>query len=410
MKRFISIFLLCLFCSATFAEKWNVYAGADNETLETIKKCDEHIAKKEYQFAANTVGACNNEYIIYKYIEVCTQYFAMSMMHSMFAFKNLAEGETLHDVRTMKEGNYSMTVRDEPDKVIDNYKKEHGNSIVLELARANYYYDALNRYGNQWLKTPEEILSLAKDVYGRAIAKEVYDKQIVENYAFILMQENNWSEAEKLYTILSEKFSASGNSWYHLAICKLQQKKYSDAIYPAKMAVENPEENPEYHLDAYTVLADAYSFLKDYESAEKNLLSAHEKYPQFPLPLLRLGELYIRYPENKDYKKADSYFDKALNISCDPETVKACLFGYVYVANDPQMAIRFCNRNIKKHKEEINQGIFNYFLVLIYLQINDLNNAKKSLDKSEKIFKKLKNEEWLNYCTGLRNELNKQDI
>lgn len=403
MKRKIITLFIILMVSSLFAEKWNIYAGADQATLDTIKKCDEQIAQRQYASAANTVGVCSNEYIIYKYIEVCTQYFAQSMMHSLFAFKNLEEGETLYDVRT-GEGSYSITYRDEPDTIIDNYKKEHGNSMVLELARANYYYDALSRYGEQWLKTPDEILTLVKDVYSRAVEKEIYDERVMDNYAYLVLQERNFPYSEKLYTLLTEKDPTNGGYWYNLAISRMYQENYQGAIEPAKMAVENPEENPNYHLDAYTLLADAYSYSKDFEAAEKTLLAAHEKYDYQPLVFQRLGELYLIHPEIRDLEKANAYLDQALTIVCD-ETVIYNLIKLCVNSDGPQMAIDFCTRNMKLYKDKYAQGVFNYFLAQLYYMNQDTEKAKKTINEAEKIFKKLKNEQWQKNCADFKAEL-----
>ena len=123
MKKGIFLFLFVLAFSSVFAKQFSsVYNGADEKTLEIINTCDEQIEKKQYQSAVYTVGGCENEYIIYKYIEVCTQYFAQSIMHTLFAFKNLEKNETLYDVRT-GEGSFNMQYRDEPDTILDNYEK-----------------------------------------------------------------------------------------------------------------------------------------------------------------------------------------------------------------------------------------------------------------------------------------------
>ncbi len=404
MKRKIFTLLVILMCSNVFAEKWNIYAGADETTIETIKKCDEQIEQKKYQSAVNTVGSCSNEYIIYKYIEVCTQYFAQSMMHSMFAFKDLEEGETLYDVRT-GEGPFNMVYRDDPDTIIDNYKKEHGNSIVLELARANYYFDALKRYGDQWLKTPEEILTFVKDVYSRAYAKEIYDVCIIDKYASILLQELNFAEAEKLYSLLTEKEPTFGNYWYNLALSRMWQNNYQGAIEPAKMAVENTEEDPNYHLDAYLILADSYSYSKDFESAEKVLLDAHEKYDYQPIVFQRLGELYLSYPENRNDEKANLYLDKALSVVCDDTVIYNCV-NVCLNSGTPQMTIDFCTRNMKIHKDKFAQGVFKYFLAQLYFMTEDSKKAKKTIEDAEKIFKKLKNEQWQKNCADFKAEIN----
>ncbi|MBO4320429.1 MAG: tetratricopeptide repeat protein [Treponema sp.] len=404
MKKAVLFILAVFACSSVFAEKWNVYAGADEKTLEIIKTCDEQIEKKQYQSAAYTVGGCENEYIIYKYIEVCTQYFAQSIMHSMFAFKNLEKGETLYDVRT-GEGSFNMTFRDEPDTIIDNYKKNHGNSMVLELARANYYFDALMRYGNQWLKTPEEVLTLTKDVYSRAIELEVYDEWTVQNYASLMFNEENWPKAEMLYKMLADKYSTNGNYWYNLTVAKMYQDKYAEAIESAKKAVENPEENPEYHLDAYLILSDAYAFSGDFKSAEKTLNDSLKKFKNQPIVYQRLGELYISFEDNVNYNKANTYFDKAVKTVCDETVIYNCVKLYMMYGT-PQMAIDFCTRNMKKHKDKNKPGLFNFFLAQVYAYTGKMEEANKYIDEAEKTFKKLNDEQWLDNCSQLRAEIN----
>ena len=405
MKKIILSILLVLISVNVFAEKWNVYAGADEQTLEIIKECDELIEKKQYLSASHKVGGCANEYMIYKYIEVCTQYFAQSLMHSMFAFKDLEENETLMDVRTASEGEFSITYRETPDETIDNYLAEHGNSLVLELARANYYYDAICRYGDQWLKTPAEVDEYIRDVYTSAVAAEAYDERVLANYASVVLNDQNWPETEKIYASLAEKNSTNGNYWYNLAVSKMQQGKYADAIYPSQMAVDNPEEDPNYHLDAFLILADAYSYSGDFESAEKVLLNAHETYDYQPVVFQRLAELFIIDEEHLDYDKANSYLDKVLTVVCDANTIYNCISLYMNYC-PPQMAIDFCTRNLKVYKEKINQGIFNFFIAQIYGYTQDSVNAKKYLDKAEKIFKKLKDTQWMENCQSIRAQMN----
>ena len=404
---FLSLIMLMLISTSVFAERWNIYAGADQKTLEAIKTCDGFIAEQKYQSAVNAVGACNNEYMIYKYIEVCTQYFAQSMMHTMFAFKNLSEGETLHDVRT-KDGSFNLTFRDEPDKIIDDYKSAHGNSMLLELARANYYFDALMRYGNQWLKTPDEILTLVKDVYSRAVAKEVYDERVINNYASLFFNEKNWAGAEKLYALLAEHDSINGSYWYNLTVAKMWQEKYKESIEPAKMAVDNPEEDPNNHLDAYTILADAYAYSGDFENAEKTLFAAHEKYNYQPIVFQRLAELYLIHKDNYNFEKGEAYLDQVLTVVCDSTTIFNCIKVYMNLSA-PDKAIDFCTRNMKKYKDKKCQGYFNYFLAQLYAITGDKTKTYKALDEAKKIFKNLKDEQWLNTCESLKAELDKMN-
>lgn len=406
MKKSFLILLVVLFCSSAFCEKWNIYSGADKETLETIKKCDDFIASKKYQSASYAVGGCSNEYIIYKYIEVCTQYFAQSMMHELFAFKNLEEGETLYSVRT-GDGTFSLTYRETPGNVLDNYEAEHGKSIVLELARANYYYDAILRYGENWLKTPDEVMPFILDVYERAYENEVYDEQVILNYVNIEFGSRNWPLAEELYNLLAEKNPENGNYWYNLTVTKMWQEKYKDAIHSASMAVEHPEENPDYHLDAYTILADAYSYSGDYKNAEKTLLAAHEKYNYQPIVFQRLAELFLGFKGNENYAKADDYLDKVLTVVCDDNTIFNCIKVYLNYKT-PEDALDFCTRNIKAFSDKNKKGLLSFYEAQMYAYMNQLEKMEKSLQSAEKLFKQANNEEWLGYCGEFRSQVTGQ--
>ena len=404
MKKGLLVLLAVLACSSAFAKQWTcVYDGADEKTVEIINACDELIEKKQYQSAVNIVGGCENEYVIYKYIEVCTQYFAQSIMHTMFAFKNLEKNETLYDVRT-GEGSFNLIYRDTPDTILDNYEKEHGKSIVIDLARANYYYDALMRYGNQWLKTPDEILAYVKEVYPKAIAGGVYEESVLDNLASIYLNEENFADAETLYDKLTTIDDKNGSYWYNLTVTKMWQDKYTEAIDSAKKAVENPEENPEYHLDAYLILSDAYAYSGDFKSAEKALNDSLKKFKDQPIVYQRMGELYLSFKDNINYTKANTYFDKALKTVCDETVIFNCVKLYLSYGT-PQMAIDFCQRNMKKFKDKNKPGLFNFFLAQVYAYTGDMTNANKALDEAEKNFKKQKDDEWLANCEQLRAEI-----
>ncbi len=404
MKKGIFLFLFVLAFSSVFAKQFSsVYNGADEKTLEIINTCDEQIEKKQYQSAVYTVGGCENEYIIYKYIEVCTQYFAQSIMHTLFAFKNLEKNETLYDVRT-GEGSFNMQYRDEPDTILDNYEKEHGKSVVIDLARANYYFDAINRYGNQWLKPTDEVIAYAKKVYPVAIAAGVYDERVLDNLASIYLNEENFSGAESLYDMLTSLDGKNGTYWYNLTVSKMWQDKYAEAIETAKKAVEYPEENPEYHLDAYLILSDAYAYTGDFKSAEKTLNDSLKKFKNQPIVYQRLGELYVSFQDNVNFDKANTFFDKAVKTVCDETVIFNCIKLYLTYGT-PQMAIDFCQRNMKKNKDKNKPGLFNFFLAQIYFMTGDVASSNKALDEAEKNFKKQKDEEWLANCEQLRSDM-----
>ena len=173
----------------------------------------------------------------------------------------------------------------------------------------------------------------------------------------------------------------------------------------AKKAVENPEENPEYHLDAYLILSDAYAYSGDFKSAEKTLNDSLKKFKNQPIVYQRMGELYLSFQDNINYNKANTYFDKAVKTVCDETVIYNCVKLYMMYGT-PQMAIDFCTRNMKKHKDKNKPGLFNFFLAQVYAYSGKMEDANKYIDEAEKTFKKLNDEQWLDNCAQLRAEIN----
>ena len=128
MKRFAAA-VFALFCAAlVFAQK-SPYDGAPADTQVLLKKADGLIQKEQYESAFGALNALDDEFMLAKKIEIAINYFAQSMMHQMFAFKNLKKGETLYDVRSGG-GSYSLVLFD-PVKAVEEFKKKNGDKPVL---------------------------------------------------------------------------------------------------------------------------------------------------------------------------------------------------------------------------------------------------------------------------------------
>ncbi|MBO4507558.1 MAG: hypothetical protein J5747_02855, partial [Spirochaetaceae bacterium] len=118
--------LICLFVFGFSLFGWDVYSDADDATKAVLAKVDALIEQEQYQsaFGATNGEGCQEEYLLAKRIEIATNYFAQSIMHQMFAFKNLEEGQTLYDVRTGT-GDYSLMMFD-PAVSAGSYMAAHG--------------------------------------------------------------------------------------------------------------------------------------------------------------------------------------------------------------------------------------------------------------------------------------------
>ena len=143
MKRFVAAVFALFFAVSVFAQK-NPYNGASAGTQVLLKKANEFVQKEQYESAFASLSDGSDEFVLAKQIEIAINYFAQSIMHQMFAFKNLKKGETLYAVRAGA-GSYSAVPFD-PVKAVEEYEKKNGEKPVLHYALGLYYDDVLLRY------------------------------------------------------------------------------------------------------------------------------------------------------------------------------------------------------------------------------------------------------------------------
>ena len=91
LRKLFIVFLFILCLSSLFADR-SAYSGADKITQSFLEKVDELIEQQQYA-AAFGMLSMENEFFIAKKIEIAINYFVQSIMHQMFAFENLKEGQ-----------------------------------------------------------------------------------------------------------------------------------------------------------------------------------------------------------------------------------------------------------------------------------------------------------------------------
>ncbi len=194
----------------------DMYAGAPKNVQEQISAVDALIAAGQYEKAF--YSPIEGDYGLAKKAEIAHQYFAYSMMHQMFAFKNLEPGEDLMDIRRNYEGNLSMTMWN-PEEILQSAIATNPDSGILHMALAWYYADTRMRYGDQWLKTPEELARLSVEQYQLAVqAGLALDAYQLSMWAESYME---LKDAEQAIPLLEESLSMydSADVHYNLGMC-----------------------------------------------------------------------------------------------------------------------------------------------------------------------------------------------
>ena len=262
MKKFL-FSLICLFVFGTSLFGWDVYSGANDVTKATLAKVDALIEQEQYQSAfAAASGEGEEEYLLAKRIEIATNYFAQSIMHQMFAFKNLEEGQTLYDVRTGT-GDFSLMMFDPVIAVAKN-----GETPILDYALGAYYADVRGRYGDQWLITVDELYKKEEENFRKAYDAGVYDAYSLSELGLAYAYFGDNDSAISIYVAKEKEYELTGNDDYNYGFCFLRTGQSEKGAFYLANSIPKYADNPQYQYDSYSLVVQVYIItLKDFESA-----------------------------------------------------------------------------------------------------------------------------------------------
>lgn len=358
-----------------FAQEYDILKDAPADVKERIAKADELIAKKQYASANGALGLDDNEYIIYKRVEIYTQYFVQSMMHQMFIMKDLGKNEDIMELRKNFTGTAPMVMYD-VEAVIADFQKNNGNKPILNLALGNFYYDVSERYGDQWLKSYDELINLAIKNYKIAEKAGFYDIYSMLACGLFAMNNEDWAEGEKKFTTVVTLNPEHATGWYNLAVSKMYLGKFAEATEPALNAIKY-EKRPDWQADAYLVLADSYSYSGDTTSAIKCLKDAKKVHKNNPSINIALGEIYI---DEDDYSNAEKELVAAVKI--EPTAVSKAI-NIVGNSRNWDNLKAFCLKVSKLYpKDDMYTGYVEYMLAQAYYLLDDYKNCVKTVESS----------------------------
>ncbi|MBI2995375.1 MAG: hypothetical protein HYY52_01530 [Candidatus Melainabacteria bacterium] len=118
---------------------------------------------------------------------------------------------------------------------------------------------------------------------------------------------------------------------------------------------------------------------KKYGLAKKILLKANETYPNTPFTLLRLIDYFIKYENNKE--KAEKYLMQALKFHPYDKAVLLKAIEFYQLINSPSLTAKYAYLYGLRAQSKLayNQALS------IFLDLGDLSNAKKTVNKLLKI-------------------------
>ncbi len=390
----------------------DMYANAPQDVREAITRCDMLIKQAKYASALRALSidedlGKDRDYIIYKWTEVITNWFSFSMMHTMFDIKDFNSEEELYAYRRdisygNKEMSFNLTIDySGPEGRIDEYEKVFGETPRTNLARAQYYFDVSQRYKDQWLKSYDELLSLAYENYRKAIAGNFYDLRALENFAQCALLTSHFQEAYEGYKQLVAYKPDFGNYWYNYALSSMYIERYNEAIDYCTQAIQYPEENEFYQMDAYLLLSNIYLHMGDTKKAEETMIKLTHQYPEKPYALQYYGQFYYKYGKTTaDIEKAIQAFNDCIRISWKQfgrVNEIADITRYLVSAGDlvHSHAILQNAKALVTSNNEVS-GIVYYFDAQVYAMEGNKAEARKTAEQAQFYFKEANNIDALN--------------
>ncbi len=380
----------------------NMYEKAPESVQRAVEKCDALIKDAKYASALSALSAADVEedlgkdtdYLIYKRTEVLTTWFCFSMMHTMFDIKDFNSEEELYQFRHdisygANDMSFNMRFGSNPEDDINEYVEQYGETPRINLARAQYYYDVAQRYGNQWLKSQGELLLLAFENYKLAVEGGFYDIPALSKFSESALFTRHFQESHDAYLELVEYVPDHGGYWYNLTSSTMYLGNYAEAVEYAKNAIKYPEENEGYQLDAYVILSDAYEYSGDVSNAIETLKDAVKKFPKQPYAPMTLGQLY--YHNGKVKEALDAFYDC---ISCGFMNYESSseifdVVSFLFSVGDITNCYSILDRTEKLvEKNNTVLGMAYYIRAQVNVIENRTDDAKSNLSKAEKSFKK----------------------
>ena len=375
----IFTFILILFtisCASTGS-------GLENLSQEELllKQTDVLIKLRKYESAFRLISGYEgpNQYIHAKKIEIVSNYSIESMMHKMFALKDLADNENLMELR--KNGGSFVMFNFDPEiygPVIDKHH-EYG---YLSKTLADYYYDAYYRFRDDWLHSAEETLQLASKYYAIAREDGISDYMTLANESHYYLTAGKNEEALRL---LDESVKLNPNyatNHYNRAFAYSALNRKKEAVQEAVLAYKLYDK-PDLKYDAIVMAAKVAMESGMLEQAEELLLTTVIEFPKASDPVYYLVYLYLK--EKKVDKASELALETFKGFPAYPSVANMLLDAYTK-AGYPEFYLQLASEMEKLYKDNEILGNLAYHKCLAYIRTGDRKTAKKEILLAKKYF------------------------
>jgi len=356
------------------------------ETSRVLDKTDSLISHKKYatafKFLQETDPANSDPDIFLKKEDIALNYFVTSIMHQMFAFRDIGENEDIMDYRG-KEGNYDMFTFP-VDSILLRLIKEYPDNCKLYKGLGDYYYEVHLKYGDQWLIPTEQLLRLIEKNDLKVHEGGCADDMTYYVLGYIYVSSQKYDNAVSWFKRSLELSEKNPDAFYNLAYAYMGNGDMDNALKNAGIAMELYHDSV-YKADAVRMMAQLYLEKGDEENAARSFETSLKIDPGSYYSLHPLLELYVKTnrPEADDIRR--DFF------ALDPgnPTIYNDLAKIYFKYDKAEELTGFFEDELKNYRDNDSiTGNLNFFLGRIYLGI-DKSEAKNYLLQAREHFSKV---------------------
>jgi len=361
----------------------SIFGQTDNEILLNAKS---FITNRKYDSAFKLLNEADpkNEkpdFVLLKE-EIAINYFVKSIMHQMFGLKDLAVDEDIHQLRGQEgiSSIYSFPI----DEILLKLIKKYPENYKLYKGLADYYYEVHLKYGDNWLKSNDELIDLIQKNYSKALSHNEFDFLTYYVLGYIALLKEDYKASIPNFLASIELNELYPTSYYNLAYAYLSLNDRDNALQNALKSLDLYSDQT-YKGDAARMIATIYSeqgneskMVEYYELS--NAIDPNNYYTLKPLL-----SYYVKNGSDNLVQATTTFYE----LAPDNPTIYNDLYDIYFENNKPNQLVEFFKSQLDKfNSDPLIYGNLNLYLGRIARE-SDKTIASDYLIKARESFSKV---------------------
>lgn len=371
MKRIITILLTLI-----------AVTGYSQDQKDVLSAAQKLIEEKKYESAYVLLDNAdpNNEKpdVVLLKENIVLNYFVTSMMHQVFALKDLKKNEDIMKYRGLT-GTFSMFPF-QVDSILLKLIAKYPDNCKLYRGLAFYYNEVLNKYGG-WLGNEEELEQNILNNCKKAIDGGCADYATYHNMGVVILMQEKTAQSIPYLQKATELDPDQADAHYNLAYAYLFTDQHDNALQQVKLAL-NLYKDKELKGDAARMAGQILMEKGEYHDALKYFELADKLVPDDYYNLRPMLKLYLVTGDKKATATAKRLFELAPE---NPTIYQSLEEAYTATLKISEL-ISFYKAQMPKYKSNyIVLGNLNFYLGNLYMDI-DKSTAKEYFLKAKEYF------------------------